>query len=76
MGNETKKMVGLDNLHKLRGLQSPIVLDHTAIMLIQAELETRESTARAIMEKFVFKVDEGLARSKETYAEMKAWLEG
>ena len=40
------------------------------------QLETRESTARAIMEKFIFKVDEGLARSKETYAEMKAWLDG
>ena len=67
--------VGLDNLHRIRGLRCPIVLDHTAIMLIKAELENRESTARAIMEKFVFKVDEGLAYSKVTYAEMKEWLD-
>ena len=35
----------------------------------------RLTTARAIMEKFIFKVDSGMARSKETYAEMKEWLE-
>ena len=39
------------------------------------ELEARETSARAIMEKFVNKVDTGIARSKETYREMKAWLE-
>ncbi len=33
------------------------------------------ASARSIMEKFVFKVDTGRARSKETYAEMKEWLE-
>ena len=37
--------------------------------------DTRLASARAIMEKFVNKVDTGRARSKETYAEMKAWLE-
>ena len=35
----------------------------------------RVANARAIMEKFVNKVDTGMARSTETYAEMKAWLE-
>lgn len=47
------------------------------------KLETREASARAIMQKFVGKVDTGIARgtetyrtrSKETYREMKAWLE-
>lgn len=38
------------------------------------KLEDREASARAIMEKFVNKVDSGMARSKETYAEMKEWL--
>ena len=33
------------------------------------------ASARAIMQKFVDKVDSGLARSTETYAEMKQWLE-
>lgn len=39
------------------------------------QIEAREASARAIMEKFVNKVDTGRARSKETYREMKAWLE-
>ena len=33
------------------------------------------ASARAIMQKFVDKVDRGLARSIETYAEMKEWLD-
>ena len=33
------------------------------------------ASARAIMEKFVDKVDTGRARSKETYTEMKEWME-
>ncbi len=37
-------------------------------------LAKQNNQARAIMEKFVFKVDTGRARSKETYAEMQAWL--
>jgi len=37
-------------------------------------LEERTLAARAIMEKFVNKVDTGRARSKETYAEMTEWL--
>jgi len=40
-----------------------------------AKLEAREASARAIMEKIVNKVDTGRARSTETYAEMKAWME-
>ncbi len=38
------------------------------------EIQRRLASARAIMEKFVNKVDTGRARSKETYTEMKAWL--
>ncbi len=41
-----------------------------------AYLEAREISSRAIMEKFVGKVDTGMARSKETYREMKEWLDG
>ena len=40
-----------------------------------ANLEARLASARAIMEKFVGKVDRGMAKSVETYSEMKAWLE-
>lgn len=39
------------------------------------ELEARLASARAIMEKFVGKVDRGMAKSVETYAEMTEWLE-
>ena len=35
----------------------------------------RLASARAIMQKFVDKVDRGMARSTETYAEMKQWME-
>ena len=40
-----------------------------------AKLEARLASARAIMEKFVNKVDTGRARSTETYREMKQWME-
>ena len=40
-----------------------------------AHLEARLASARAIMQKFVDKVDRGMARSIETYAEMKQWME-
>ena len=33
------------------------------------------ASAHAIMQKFVDKVDRGMARSTETYAEMKEWLD-
>ena len=33
------------------------------------------ASARAIMQKFVDKVDRGMARSVLTYAEMKQWME-
>jgi hypothetical protein len=39
-----------------------------------ASLKAENEAARAIMEKFVNKVETGRARSKETYAEMKEWL--
>jgi len=39
-------------------------------------LRKRIDSARALMEKFIFKVDSGQARSNETYAEMKEWLDG
>jgi len=38
-------------------------------------LVDRLASARAIMQKFVDKVDRGMARSTETYAEMKQWME-
>ena len=38
-------------------------------------LEKKNASARAIMQKFVDKVDSGRARSTETYAEMKQWME-
>ena len=39
------------------------------------KLEKQLASARAIMQRFVDKVDSGLARSTETYAEMKQWME-
>jgi len=38
-------------------------------------LVDRLASARAIMQKFVDKVDRGMAKSIETYAEMKQWME-
>ena len=40
-----------------------------------ALLEASLASASAIMQKFVDKVDRGMARSIETYAEMKQWME-
>ena len=40
-----------------------------------AKQENKLASARAIMQKFVDKVDRGMARSIETYAEMKQWME-
>ena len=37
--------------------------------------EKANTSASAIMQKFVDKVDRGMARSTETYAEMKEWLD-
>ena len=45
--------------------------DNERIKLLKAEI----TSARAIMQKFVDKVDSGRARSTETYAEMKQWME-
>ena len=38
-------------------------------------IKTENNAARAIMQKFVDKVDRGMARSIETYTEMKQWME-
>ena len=48
------------------------------MMMILGEvvhIEARLASARAIMQRFVDKVDTGRARSTETYAEMKQWVE-
>ena len=37
--------------------------------------EIKNASARAIMQKFVHKVNTGMARSTETYREMKEWLD-
>ena len=37
--------------------------------------EIRLASARAIMQKFVDKVERGMAKSIETYTEMKEWME-
>ena len=39
------------------------------------EMYDQLASARAIMQRFVDKVDSGLARSTETYREMKQWME-
>ena len=45
------------------------------LAMAEASLVGKINKARAIMQKFVDKVDSGLARSTETYAEMKEWLD-
>ena len=51
-------------------------VDADTILIAKApEMYDRLASARAIMQKFVDKVDSGLARSTETYAEMKQWME-
>ena len=52
-----------------------IVGDLQEIGVQSTQLEARLASARAIMQKFVDKVDRGMARSTETYAEMKEWLD-
>ena len=48
---------------------------HISVVLEETVQSRREASARAIMEKFVGKVDRGMAKSVETYAEMKEWLD-
>jgi len=54
-------------------------IDHTqanAELIAKApEMYDQLASARAIMQRFVDKVDSGRARSTETYAEMKQWME-
>ena len=45
------------------------------LAMAEASLVCKINKARAIMQRFVDKVDCGLARSTETYAEMKEWLD-
>ena len=45
------------------------------LAMAEASLAGKINKARAIMQKFVDKVDRGMARSVETYAEMKEWLD-
>ena len=42
---------------------------------IGQDYDADNASARAIMQRFVDKVDSGRARSTETYAEMKQWME-
>jgi len=57
-------------------LSEKLWMDDDRPLAEEAErLEEREDQARAIMQKFVDKVDRGMARSVETYAEMKQWME-
>ena len=39
------------------------------------EIEKENASARAIMQKFVDKVDRGVFKTRVTYAEMKQWME-
>ena len=49
--------------------------DQEEALEIVSRIEARLASARAIMQRFVDKVDSGRARSTETYAEMKQWME-
>ena len=69
----------LDNIKRntkilLDSNTSSVVLNETWADII-SELCDKTILAGSIMEKFVNKVETGRARSIETYAEMKEWLE-
>ena len=65
---------------KIRGLLSTWMAGYAQPLVEECadeadQQESRLASARAIMQKFVDKVDRGMARSTETYAEMKEWLD-
>ena len=64
-------------LEELRNFAVMTMINEEAALLfnIADDIELSLASARAIMQKFVDKVDRGMARSIETYAEMKQWME-
>lgn len=71
--NKEKKMTLIERLEHFEKTQLESGDEYGAEVLYNARM--RLVSAQKIMEKFVNKVDTGRARSKETYAEMKEWLE-
>ena len=59
----------------LENAYTNLMNSHAQALLEYHVAKDAEASARAIMQKFVDKVDSGLARSTETYAEMKQWME-
>jgi len=72
------KMIARAHADEERGLYhqrgDQVAIDFE-LMALAPEMYDRLASARAIMQKFVGKVDRGVARSTETYAEMKQWME-
>ena len=60
---------GMQTRRKLDGLSRYARLDN-----LMNEVQADLASAHSIMKKFVNKVDTGMARSTETYREMKEWL--
>jgi len=71
------KHTDLSALEELRNFATMSMVDEDADLLFDVAdaIELKLASARAIMQKFVDKVDRGMAKSIETYAEMKQWME-
>ena len=80
--------IGIDAEHSMEIVIADVWVDDMDDPLVVSEAEANAeliakapamydqlASARAIMQKFVDKVDRGMARSIETYAEMKQWME-
>ena len=68
------KHKGLEELRNF-AIMSMVDEDAELLFCIADAIELKLTSARAIMQRFVDKVDRGLARSTETYGEMKQWME-
>ena len=56
-------------------LRQSSLIEDMYLMAESPKMYDQLASARAIMQRFVDKVDSGRARSTETYAEMKEWLD-
>ena len=80
--------IHIDDEHSMQDVIADVWVDDMDDPLVVSEAEANAeliakaptmydqlASARAIMQKFVDKVDRGKARSTVTYAEMKQWME-
>ena len=73
----TESQIGLaaQYITQLKEEKEELRIECNRLYGIGQDYDAANASARAIMQKFVDKVDSGRARSTETYAEMKEWLD-